>query len=489
MSNFIAYAREFLAQKYNTNSPSFKTSYSITKSFINKHKKLFESKSKTDEPYTNFKNNALEVLSIIQSSKLSKETKRKLLLFFALLLKNLEEKELYVKYFQLYSKLKYDLISERRKNMPRGYKEVQCLGVSLAELRKKPIDMNDFDPQTLLYNLLVFLDETPRLEYRFLIYNGSKTGSNGSKTGSNESKIGSNESKTDSNASKTGSNESKTGGNGSKTGSNKVKNGKSNAKNGKNNAKNKDEIGDNYLQKQSNSSNYVMILNNYKTYNTYGPWHIEIQNAKLCQYINKYIQNHKELRPGSYVFVNTVGKPFSSNKFSEYVQSTFLNKTDTKISINCLRLLKENQLFHHNPAILKMSLEDKDNWLIQHFRHSFATATLYYNRINKSESNPSVSSSNTSESSSNASISYPSESSSSTIFNTSEINDEFMESNPSNDSSSNFSNSSNDSSEASIHHMENKIISFKKDMRQLMSRYDISQNQVLKLISPQGLLI
>ena len=45
MSDFLLFTKKFLAEKYDVNSSSFKTSYSITKSFINRHLDLFEPKS------------------------------------------------------------------------------------------------------------------------------------------------------------------------------------------------------------------------------------------------------------------------------------------------------------------------------------------------------------------------------------------------------------------------------------------------------------
>ena len=461
MSDFLLFTKKFLAEKYDVNSSSFKTSYSITKSFINRHLDLFEPKSKKkqnankdenldankDEYSKNsdnistkstqtFLKNASKILKIIEDSNASDETKRKLLLFFALLLKKLNEHDLHVKYLKTYRKIKYNIIDERKSSVPRGYKEIQCLGVSLQKLRNVPININELDAKTLLYNLLVYIDETPRLDYRSLIYNPSTSNKQSSINHLNYMK--------------------------------------------------------NYKDKSGNDCNIMIVLNDYKTYKKYGTWTIKINHTKLCEYINKYINHHK-LKANEYIFLNANHKPFTSNKFSEFVQNIFKKKVGIKISINCLRILKENQLFHQNPQTLNWSLKEKEKWVVQYFRHSLATSRLYYQRIKHNDSNnntPKHTQNDTEISGLTKTKSFHKKK-----HHKKHNKKHYRENKSLSSTSAHNNNDENGGNSESItesikqhKYKANKMISFTNELNELMQKYNVGKPQVRKLISKEVLI-
>lgn len=469
MSDFLAFAKEFLAEKYNVHSSSFRTSYSITRSFVNSNAELFDdTNSSTLKPYVKFIDNAPKILHIIETSKSSQETKRKLLLFFALLLKKLNEEKLHVQYLKLYRKIKYNIIDQRKTNVPRGYKEIQCLDISLRKLRNQPINHKKLDAKTLLYNLLIYIDETPRLDYRTLKYNPSTSNSNNG---------------------------------------NYLK----------------------YSTRKNSDCNVMIVLNDYKTSRKYGTWTIKIKHNQLCEYINKYIK-HNNLKSNQHIFLNANHKPFSSNKFSEFVQNVFKGKLGVKISINCLRIMKENQLFHQNPDTLNWSLKEKEDWVVNHFRHSLATSRLYYQRINSNggntnnstnnstnknthsgggeivglsnsfddddDGNGSNNSRNTKNSTNNANSKNKKgknkQNSSKKKYKNNKSGNSSNNSRNTNNDGGNYSNSSNDNNENTEHYShhskKNKMIKFETELNDLMQKYNVGKPQVRKLISKQVLI-
>ena len=298
----LQFAKIELQKKYKNNISSFKTAFSVVSSFLRQNPNL-KDLSKDGE----------KILSAILNSKKSKETKRILLHIFAYLLERVSNnKKVHRKFIHAYTQIKSEIIEERKNNKPRSVKEAECLNISLNNLREKGIDMNVFTQKELLYNLLIFIDETPRLEWRMLVYNP----------------------KTD-----------------------------------------------------ISQKNYIVclegrcqiILNKYKTSKTYGRWVIEIKD-NMKQYLYKYIKQ-MNIVPNKYFFLNKRNKPYPSNKFSEHIQRMFKEKTGSPISINCLRKIKENALFHQNKKILNMSLKEREDYVKQHFRHSLQSSLLYYNRI------------------------------------------------------------------------------------------------------------
>lgn len=304
--SFIEHVKSLLRKQYPNQPQSYRTCVSAVRQFI-KHADI-QSKEQ-------FLQRADYYLGKIDSYKRSKETKRLVLFVLALVLKNLGQKKFHREYYNAYRKLKKEIEETRKKNEARGEKEQQCLSWTLEKLRSKSINENDLTQKALLYNLLVFLDETPRLEFRFLIFQPAVPSTE-----------------------------------------------------------------DNYLFRDDEKGWYIM-LNQYKTMKRYGPWKISLQqNQDLANYVSKYVQAN-QLQPGQHIFLNARQQPFPSNKFSEFVQRTFFAYTGTRITINCLRKIKENHLFLKNPKSLEMSLAQKEDWVQNHFRHSLNTSQLYYNRI------------------------------------------------------------------------------------------------------------
>lgn len=267
---------------------------------------------------------AKELLESISKSTKSLETKRKLLFLLALLFQELKLEHYKKLYLGKYKHYKKKILDDRKKNEPRSIKELQCLKFDLGDLRRKPINLLSLNQKSLIYYLLIFIDETPRLDYRSLVYNPTI---------------------------------------------------------------NIDTL--NYL-KFTSQEQYIM-LNNYKTRKKYGPWKIPIVHPPLLNYLQQYIKKH-QLQSNQHIFLNSKKNLYPSNKFSEFVQQSFLKQTGRRMNINCIRMLKERYLFHQNPKTLHMSLDEREKFVEKYFTHSYGTAMLYYHRIdkNKEEKKPTL---------------------------------------------------------------------------------------------------
>ena len=313
-SNLLKYMHDIIIPKVykDPQSSSFKTSVSIMRTFARSAGLV--SVRDLDVKYRMALNN-------LQTSKRAKETKRKIAYFMALAYKELQNVQAQKDFVQLYMQYKMDIQKAREKNKAINEKEMRCLqNINLKDLRAKPIDFGMMTPDDLLYNLLVRMDETPRLEYRLLRYNNYTPAPNVLKSS-------------------------------------------------------------NFLIVTPNGQ-CELVLSKYKTFSTYGTWRINIARKypELARYIEQYIEYHK-LPTGAILFLNTANKPYPSNKFSEHVQTVFEKKIGQRISMNCFRKIKVNALFHQNPNILKMSLEEQKKWIEDHFRHSLANSMLYYKRV------------------------------------------------------------------------------------------------------------
>ena len=297
----LQFAKQHLLTKYKNNKSSYKTAYSTIHSFL-----------KRNSQFTDLLTDGGKILDTILTSKKSKETKRKLLFVFAFLLEKLNETKLHRKYIQAYTKIKYEIINDRKINKARSVKEAECLNISLQKLRSVKINIDELNQRTLLYNILIYLDPTPRLELRKLVYSP------------------------------------------------------------KQNIPEK-----NYIVCESGKCE--IVLNDYKTSKYYKEWRIELE-GDLKNYVENYIEKMK-LNRGDNFFLNTRKKPYPSNKFSELIQKIFKDKIGVSISINCLRKIKERDLFHQNPKILNMSLKDREEYVKKNFRHNLHTSMLYYNRV------------------------------------------------------------------------------------------------------------
>lgn len=363
--NILSYGKDVLSKKYGTNTPSFKCAYSMLNSFLRRCNWI---KTTND-----FEENGEKLYNVIISENNSKETKRKLLLIFIFLLKNLDSKWLSL-FLQNYSRLKKEIIEERKTNSIRSEKEMNCLQYSLFELRKKyPVNINRLDQKSLLFNLFLHIDETPRLAYRTLVFNPEKNKQN-------------------------------------------------------------------YIELNKEKVN--IILNDYKTYKFYKTWVIEVTHEPLRRYLHEYV---KKMKPDEYFFLNRRRKIFPSNKFSEFVQQVFLEKIGIKVNVNCLRKLKERELFHKNPNTMDMSLKDKEQFVEKYFKHTLKNAELYYNRPQSaivSTLEPELAPKDT------ASLTNP----------------------------------------KPAPKRKKKIKSFRKDLQKLMSDYNVSKKQVNQLLSNQVLI-
>lgn len=382
-------------QYRDTQSSSFKTAVSILGTFI---KTL--GIGSTKEFNTKYK----MVLHSLKSSKRSKETKRKIAYFMALAYQTLNNITAQKEFLKLYNKYKYEIQRGREKNAPINTKEQRCLQhVSLKKLRSKPIDFGALTPDDLLFNLLVRMDETPRNDYRLLVYTNEEP---------------------------------------------------------------KQVQGNNYLVCLSNGSCKI-LLGKYKTYSTYGVWKMNISEKypELARYIEQFIA-HWELPNNTVLFLNKVKKPYPSNKFSEHIQTLFENKTGFRISMNCFRKIKANALFHQNPRILNMPLEEQKKWIEEHFRHGLATSNLYYKRVDKDDPvsvvtwNESVQSSAKALSVSNRVPSY----SASTVSTKKSKKRKYSKSNKS------------------------RLWAFRDALKSVMKEYNVNDNEVTKLLSGQLLI-
>ncbi len=303
-------SRYYLSLLYHDNKTSFKKTFSTVNAFLNRNGDLL------------LHRDSAQLFKKVKESTVSKETKRKVLYNLALLLLILKERKMHAKYMAEYRRLKSSIIRDRKANIIRKPEKEGCLQVSVLKERKKAIDMDDLTPHALIFNLLIYIDPTPRLEYRSLIF---------SPTSDLDKK--------------------------------------------------------NYLSKIRGT--WTIVLNNYKTVKYYKRWTIVIKSDRLQRYINKYVKTNK-LSANDHIFLNAVGKEYPHNKFSEFIKRAFFNKTGIDVTINCLRKIKEVELFHRNPMTLTMSLKEKEDFVKNNFRHSLRTSMLYYNRIDKDVGAPLV---------------------------------------------------------------------------------------------------
>ena len=402
-------------------SSSAKTITSIMKTFLDS----------VDVHTTNeFQQNTSKLLSTLRSSKRSKETKRKLAYFFALASKNLKDTPSQKQYVDMYVQYKVEIVKDREKNTAINDKEMRILRkVSLKDLRSKDIRLDDLTQDALLYNLLVYMDETPRLEYRLLMFLNKEP-------------------------------------------------------------KPQVQKKRNFLVYSDVGPKCELLLGNYKTYSKYGLWRIDIAKKypELTGYIGKYINAHR-LSPYDVIFLNVRKRPYPSNKFSEYVQRMFENRLGLKISMNIFRKIKVNALFHQNPKILQMPLEKQKKWVEQHFRHSLGNSMLYYKRVSELKDlkdgnmGSPISISAASTVSRNPSIASTTKS-----IHSSRIGSEGRwDSRAIHDGPSIFTNSHGRSHLKDLDE-KHKLWEFRDELNHMMADYNIKSNEVIKMLSKKLLI-
>lgn len=297
------YISQLIKTKYH-NGKSRKNITSLMNSFLRKFPQIKTIKDLSQQ--------SENILKGLLKSTLSAETIRKIVYILSLVYDQIGDKKSQSLYQKTYLRLKKEIIDHRKTNKPISAKEADCVDIPYETLFSKPIDLKELDQKTLLYNLLIYIKETPRLDYRTLIYNPTKN---------------------------------------------------------------------------KNVANYIklneppqIVLNDYKTSKTYGPWIIPIKHNKLLEYLRTYVRA-KNIKPGTYLFLNQAGKPYPSHKFSEYTQRMFNKKLKYKITMNCLRKIKEKFIFHNNPKTLNMSYKDKEDLVAKYFKHNLQTSMLYYNIV------------------------------------------------------------------------------------------------------------
>ena len=297
----LAYIQSELIKKYGKGTSNYKTAISTARAFLNQNQHI-KSLDQCDD-----------IMNAILNSSKSLETKRKQLFIFAYIYETKKDKKCQKKMLKVYSRIKYQILNQRKENKVRNRKEAECLMVTLTELRKR-IKWNVFDQQNMVFNIFVSPDQTPRLEIRTLVL------------------------------------------------------------------ETKDKKKGNYIiEDKKRKGFYYMMLNSYKTSQFYGPWKIRF-NDKMSSFVRNYIKKNG-IKPGNHFFLNQKKKEYPSNKFSEYVQRIFKKRVGVNININCLRKIKEIELFHNNKISLNMSLKEKEEWVKKNFRHNLHTSLIYYNKI------------------------------------------------------------------------------------------------------------
>ena len=79
----------------------------------------------------------------------------------------------------------------------------------------------------------------------------------------------------------------------------------------------------------------LLVLNNYKTYKTYGRVEIKLPSP-LKRMFRLHLQEN-ELKSGDRVFTTTTGKPYRDSNISNYFKEAFRKSTNNAISFNLLR--------------------------------------------------------------------------------------------------------------------------------------------------------
>lgn len=151
---------EKIIRAYYKNDNSFTVSWSLLKNFyktenVNSIKMILENTDKL-------------IKNLNENDKAPASKKHTFYLLSIVFKKNAVAHK---KFYSNYVRIRDNIKAEVEKNLPINAKEEQCLSVTLKQLRKKKINHDDLTQKTLLYNLLVFSDYTPRLDYYILKWN------------------------------------------------------------------------------------------------------------------------------------------------------------------------------------------------------------------------------------------------------------------------------------------------------------------------------
>ena len=284
---------------------------------------LSNTKNKTERSVVNsffkntkIKNNISEktFLKKIRDYNKSDETKKKLLGVIGRTMK-------YPSFQREYTDIMRRLNQRYKKNEPNSEKERRALKISyemlynkLPEVYKAPVSKRG-----LIYVLLVGIENTPRLDYRTLIYYPRKT----IKATKKDSDL-------------------------------------------------------NYICRHKGK--YIIVLNKYKNSKYHAQWVINVEDDKVNHYINRYLKTFS-VKKGDFIFRTLNGTPFTSSSFSSFVSNTFNNIIGTPIDISTLRKVKAMSLIHRNPKILELSLDQKNKLALELLRHTYDNSALYYNKV------------------------------------------------------------------------------------------------------------
>ncbi len=158
--NILEYASERFATIYNDKPEAKKNSMYVTRGLLRRDKsfKNTEDLKRSDD-----------ILRLVRNSNTADETKRKYLWYIAMLSDELGYDKQRDTYMEEYETLMGKRQKSKRKNVYEKLKDKK-INDDLQNMRDGGI-WEDYSSEGLIYNLLVFIDETPRLEYRTLLLN------------------------------------------------------------------------------------------------------------------------------------------------------------------------------------------------------------------------------------------------------------------------------------------------------------------------------
>ena len=306
--SFLEFCSHKMKEKYPTES-SFKANFCCLRNI----QKTFNLQTVAD-----FIESCDEIYSWIEKSEKSKETRKKYFFICSSIYKMKNAEKEYEKFWKMYSQIRSELNKECKDNKIKPGREKESLKHTLKSLRESKINHESLNLKELLFNLLVFIDHTTRLEYRTLVFKPSA------------------------------------------------------------NEEEKKKL--NYLWVNNDTGKYQIVLNDHKTCAKYGARVFNIDDKKLEKYID-LCQESGVLHVDQFVFRNKKGMVHKPNKFSEYVKKVFLIKVGSPIIMNDLRKIKESGLLLKNKKFLEMSMNERNAYAIEYFGHSLNSAMNYYHRV------------------------------------------------------------------------------------------------------------
>lgn len=274
-----------------------KTHLSSTRAFFkNNHEQLLKATSQ------------LDILKIIKNYKRSDSTKTNIV---SVLGKHFKNDKFKLEYIEIKKRMK----DRNTKNKPITEKENKALKITWKKLKAKR--QSEYNNIALLYNLLVLIPETPRLDYSSLVFKPEKNVCNLIDYDDKEKKW--------------------------------------------------------YI-----TLNHYKTIGRYGPWTFYitddwfNKWLIEWfdnNNVAKGSYIFTKRTNSKRYE--------SLSKP----SFSRFIENVFKAVIGVKITINALRKIKERSLVHNNPKILKMSLQERNDLASNLFKHTYDSSLNHYLRV------------------------------------------------------------------------------------------------------------